>query len=81
MLPVERRTAYYAPEKPRPVEMVVRPLDPSSLSPDAPLHLPVPGAATDTDWVAILLAIVALIALLGLIPLWYLAYRAWLPLG
>lgn len=33
--------------------------------------------ASDTDWTAIMLGILALMAMLGLIPLWYLVARAW----
>ncbi len=33
--------------------------------------------ATETDWTAVALGIIALIALLGLIPLWFAVYQAW----
>jgi hypothetical protein len=30
-----------------------------------------------TDWIAVLLGVVAFIMLIGLIPLWYAVYLAW----
>jgi serine/threonine-protein kinase len=82
LAPAERKTEFYPPERARPGDRLPRPLEPASFPAEPPpLHWPVSDVAEVTDWVAILLAVVALIALLGLIPLWYLAYRAWLPLG
>lgn len=35
------------------------------------------GASQTTDWVTIILGVIALITLLGLMPVWYFVYRAW----
>jgi serine/threonine-protein kinase len=67
----ELPTAYYEPsstsEKP--------PLIESSVAVSSDFHVPVPSDEIEkTDWMAIILGVLALLSLLGLIPLWYLVY-------
>jgi serine/threonine-protein kinase len=67
----ELPTAYYEPspipEKPALIE--------SSVPVSFDFHIPVPSdEIEETDWMAVILGVLALLSLLGLIPLWYLVY-------
>jgi serine/threonine-protein kinase len=67
----ELPTAYYEPspipEKPALIE--------SSVPVSSDFHIPVPSdEIEETDWMAVILGVLALLSLLGLIPLWYLVY-------
>ena len=49
-------------------------LEPITISTSSTLHIAAPEEQNETDWIAIILGIIALISLLGLIPLWYLVF-------